>query len=99
MEKTERRDLVKKFFAEMRKKGYFAKLRLADCQSCSWAIVPEDKQDKVIFSTFQDEEDWKRAGYMYIAWAGDGAEIVRTAWKVGLVAQWDGQENTRIKLS
>lgn len=86
-------------FKELRKLGYFARQNFWCCQTCGWSAVPEKKADKAVFYHAQDKSDLDERGYCYLAWAGDGAEIVKTLEKHGLIISWNGQETTRIRIT
>lgn len=81
-------------FKEIRKKGYFARQNFLCCQSCAWAAVPDGKDEKVVFYHNQDA-DGIRYGEVYLAWSGNGAEIVEVFSKYFNVI-WDGSTSTRI---
>ena len=84
-------------FKELRKLGYFARQNFMCCQSCAWSAVPEEKEDKVVFYHRQDTPDVKY-GSVYLAWSGNGNEIVEIMSKYFNV-EWDGSESTRIRVS
>lgn len=88
---------INKAFRELRKRGYFARRHWQCCQSCGWAAIPEDKEDKAVFLHRQDEDCLKDVGVAYFAWAGDGQEICDVLMSNGLTVQWDGSDSTRIK--
>lgn len=97
------KDKVNKAFRLLRKAGYFAQQDYWCCQSCAWNAVPEDSYDsgKVVFYHHQDNDAWKGKELgkrLYLAWAGDGNEIVRIIQSVGLATEWDGTENNRIQI-
>ena len=85
-------------FKELRKLGYFARQNFMCCQSCAWASVPDGKEEKVVFYHRQDNTDVKYSNSVYLAWNGNGAEIVEVLSKFFKV-EWDGSEYTRIKAS
>ena len=85
-----------KAFAELRKKGYFAKQNFMCCQSCAWAELSEKEAEKVVFYHNQDYRDLKRGDDLYLAWAGNGNYIAETLIKFGMHIDWDGTPNTRI---
>lgn len=83
-------------FRELRKLGYFARQNFLCCQTCAWADVPDDKANKAVFYHRQDADDLEKRGRCYLAWSGDGNEIVSVLQKHGLKTEWDGKETTRI---
>ena len=98
------KDQVNKAFAALRKAGYVAKQNWADCQSCGWAAIEEQYpgSGKVVFYHFQDADAWDKktkelVSPLYLAWAGDGNEIVKVLEKF-VVVGWDGSEEHRIKI-
>lgn len=87
-----------KAFSELRKKGYFARQNFMCCQSCGWAAVPTEYGDRAVFYHGQDREDLKKGRDLYLAWAGNGQEIVKIFEKYGFSVDWNGDSNTRIKV-
>jgi len=86
-------------FRDLRKHGYFAKQNHECCQTCGWAAVPEDKSNKVVFYHAQDAQDLKSRGSCYLAWAGNGKEIVDILKAHNLKVEWDGTNDERIKIA
>ena len=84
-------------FRRIRKLGYFAKQNFWGCQSCAWAAVPDDTK-KVVFYHNRDNDDIKY-GNVFLAWSGDGKEIMHEFSLDGLMTSWDGDENTRIQVT
>lgn len=83
-------------FRELRRQGYFAKQNFTCCQSCGWSEVPEDKENRAVFYHRQDYQDMIKTGEVYLAWAGNGQEIVKILTDNGLSVTWDGSTETRI---
>jgi hypothetical protein len=81
-------------FRKLRKAGYIAKQKFWCCQSCGWAALPDDAE-KVVFYHAQDA-DCIQNGDFYLAWAGDGQEIVSIFNSCGIVATWSGTNDSRI---
>jgi len=81
-------------FKDLRRLGYFARQNFECCQSCAWAVVPEEKEDKVVFYHRQDTKTLED-DFVYLAWAGDGKEIVSVLQKYFDVS-WSGSEHDRI---
>ncbi len=88
-----------KAFKALRKAGYFARQNFWCCQTCGWADVPEEKEDKVVFYHAQDNDDRKKGQPFHVAWSGDGHEICRIFQEAGITTTWDGSGNKRIQLS
>lgn len=87
-----------KAFNSLRKKGYFCKMNHTCCQTCGWAEIPEGNDRKVVFYHAQDAERLKETGDVYLAWAGNGYEIVKAIEETGLQVEWDGKGDSRIKV-
>lgn len=86
-------------FKELRKLGYFARQNWKCCQTCGWAEVPDDRSDRAVFYHAQDKATLDKQDYCYLAWDGDGQEIVAVLEKHNLIVNWNGSENTRIKVT
>ena len=93
-----RDERINNAFKELRKLGYFARQNFMCCQTCGWAEVPDDKANRAVFYHRQDTEHFNRNGELYLAWDGDGNEIIKTFQSVGLTTEWDGSSDTRIKV-
>lgn len=89
---------LSKSFRELRKNGYFAKQDFMCCQSCGWAAIPDEQTKKAIFYHAQDKADIKEKNEVYLAWRGNGKEIVEIFERNGLIVDWNGSENTRIRV-
>jgi hypothetical protein len=85
-------------FKELRKQGYFARQNWQCCQSCGWAAVPNNKGEKVVFYHNQDKEILNKNGECFLAWSGDGDEIIKILTKHDIKVEWDMDPNTRIKI-
>jgi len=90
------RDAIKTAFKALRRKGYFCRSNFTCCQSCGFAAVPEGRGDKVVFYHRQDVDDIEHEGGCFLAWAGNGHEIVAAMKATGLDVEWDGSEQKRI---
>lgn len=86
-------------FVELREKGYFAQRNVACCQSCSWAEIPDEQADKAVFTHEQTEDRISENGVGFLHWAGNGAEIVEVLEANGVEVEWDGSEDTAIKVT
>ena len=63
-------------FQDLRRRGYFARMNWLCCQTCGWAAIPPERTNKAVFYHRQDAASLEEAGGTYVAWSGDGAEIV-----------------------
>ena len=92
-------------FDALRKQGFFAKAHHTCCQSCGLAEIPDDKKDAYVFYHMQDADYLKEDGICYLAWGGTvvihdlGHAICTALREAGLEVDWNGHENTRIKVS
>jgi hypothetical protein len=87
-----------KAFNDLRRKGYFARQNFTCCQSCGWAEVPNEYENRAVFYHQQDQESMREGGDLYLAWAGNGQEIVKIFEKYGFLVDWNGDNRTRIKV-
>jgi len=88
----------RQFFSELRKKGYWAKQNTSCCRTCTWANIPEENHDKVVFYTVQNNLD-DGVKYVWLSWVGDGAEICNIAHDCGLLHDWNGQPERSILIA
>ena len=58
--------------------------------------MPDEYEDRYVFYHAQDNDDLKRSGSCYLAWAGDGKEICRILQEAGITTKWNGLRSTRI---
>lgn len=93
-----RRNRLVKVFNNLRKLGYFCKMNHTCCQSCGWAEIPKGNENKAVFYHAQDAERLATTGDVHLAWAGNGYEIVKAIEDAGMKVEWDGTENSRIKV-
>ena len=93
-----RRNRLVKVFNTLHKLGYWCKMNHACCQTCGWAAIPKGNEHKAVFYHSQDAEHLRETGDVYLAWAGNGAEIVKAVKDCGMKVEWDGTEDTRIKV-
>lgn len=89
------KETLNKGFTALRKAGYVARQNFMCCQGCAWAALEEDPP-KVVFYHKQDTANLRRSSNVYLAWRGDGDEIVRVLRSCNLDVEWDGSEETRI---
>lgn len=94
--KINTKEKVNKAFRDLRKIGYFAKQNVGDCQSCGWAEVNSQTElEKIVFYHDQDAESWNKNGELdrklYLAWVGDGYEVVAVLEKNDLKVEWENQ--------
>ena len=85
-------------FRELRKLGYKAEQNFWCCQSCAWHALTDEEAKKVVFYHKQDGVDLKETKSCYLAWAGNGKEIVKVLKKHGIKVEWNGREATRMKI-
>jgi len=83
-------------FKELRNLGYFSKMNNGWNMSVGWDLVPDENADKAVFFHKQDAMDLKKSGNVYLAWSGDGNEIVEIIKKHGMEVVWSGTDKTRI---
>ncbi len=88
-------------FEQLRKVGYFAEQDFMCCQSCGWASVPEEQEDKAVFYHEQDKENLE-FGSVMLAWCGNGSEIVNILSEhingFSVKVNWDGLDSSRIEI-
>jgi len=88
-------------FEQLRKAGYFAEQDFMCCQSCGWASVPEEQEDKAVFYHEQDKEDLE-FGSVLLAWSGNGQEIVDILSEhinsLYFKVNWNGLDTSRIEI-
>ena len=87
-------DKINKAFKQLENLGYFVKQDFWCCQSCAWSDVPEGTE-KVVFYHQQDTPNISK-GFTWLAWRGDGQEIVDVCSKNNMYVEWDGSDRTRI---
>lgn len=95
------KDKINTAFRRLRAAGYFARQSFMCCQSCAGSAIPEDREDAYVYYHKQDTDalyvsDDRYEGGTYLAWAGDGAQIVDICRAAGLDVEWDGSVDTRI---
>ena len=92
--------LLDEAFVKLRILGYFAEQNWKCCQSCGWAAIPDHCAKKAVFYHAQDADAIKKGMIdkkgLYIAWDGNGKEIVQVFNSVGLKTSWEGSKDTRI---
>jgi hypothetical protein len=85
-------------FAELRKRGYFAKQNWQCCQSCGVRAIPDDVTDYVFYHN-QDAERLAEADEVHLNWGcnvSNGHEIAKVFRGNGLAVDWDGTDHRRI---
>lgn len=83
-------------FKALRKAGYTAKQNFMCCQGCAWSAMSDKEAEKAVFYHRQDSADLKESGTCYLAWSGDGKEIVKILEENGVKVDWEGDKNKRI---
>jgi hypothetical protein len=90
---------IHKAYKILEDKGYFCGYSWTCCNTCGWSEIPEDKDmEKVVFFHNQEEDDLKENGSCYLAWAGDPAVIMGAFGFVGILTQWDGDKDRKIRI-
>jgi len=87
---------LRRAFSDLRKAGYFARMNFWCCQSCGWAAVPDEKADKAVFYSNQDNEELKTKGRCFLTWDGDPKEIINILQENNIMTEWKGSPNSRI---
>lgn len=98
MTERNRRIQLTQAFKDLRKLGYFARQNHKCCQSCGWASVPDDKAERAVFYHAQDKQRMVADREVYLAWAGNGEEIVNVIKATGLNVEWEGTSGRRIRV-
>ena len=96
-----KRTILSQGFAELRKNGYFAKQNFWCCNSCAWDAMTSDEAQKAVFYHSQEAASYRKTGDVYLAWNGNGHEIVNTFLRLGMRpedVEWDGTPNRKILL-
>lgn len=88
---------IDRTFEKLTAIGYICKTNWKCCQTCGCAALPENTE-KYVFYHMQDSENFASSGEGYLAWGGDGAEICAALRAENLTVEWDGSNNTRIKI-
>ena len=86
-------------FAELKTLGYTAEQNFQCCQNCAWSALSDEEAEKAVFYHGQDNDDLKETGSCYLAWSGDGKEIVSVLEKHGIEVDWSGENGKRIKIT
>lgn len=86
-------------FRNLRQLGYFARQNFWCCQTCAVSAVPDESDERYVVYHGQDADTLKETGSCYLAWSGNGTEIVTTLEASGVDAEWDGSEHTRIRIT
>lgn len=90
-------------FRELRKLGFVAKQNFSCCQGCAWSelssLTPEP--ENVVFYHNQDYDAFDKQTKnlehgIYLAWSGNGQQIVDVFTSHGYEVEWNGTENERI---
>ena len=93
---NDNKKLVNKGFQKLRKLGYVAHQDFWCCSSCGWAALTDEEAEKAVFYHHQDKQSMLETGKLYLAWLGDGNEIVKVFKDLGLNVEWNGSERVRI---
>lgn len=93
---------IESAFALLRHQGYACYADWECCQSCGWAAIAEihPNTKRAVFYHHQDAASLGPFGMLtdtlYLAWAGDGEQIVRALRDAGLRTTWNGNDQARI---
>lgn len=96
MDISETKKKLNAAFRALRKVGYTAKQNFWCCQNCAWHALTDEEADKAVFYHQQDNDTFKETGECYLAWSGNGAEIVGILEEAGLTVTWNGSDTQRI---
>jgi hypothetical protein len=88
-----------KAFKALRKKGYFARQNFWCCQSCAWSAMTDEQAKKTVFYHRQDANDLRDNDFCYLAWSGNGQEIVEVLKENGVQVEWDGSNVKRMLIT
>lgn len=101
METLTLKEKLTKAFRALRKVGYIARQNFWCCQSCALSALNAlpDECVKYVFYHKQDADNLRDNGACYLAWGGDGEQIVSILKEAGIAVEWDGNSATRIKVS
>jgi hypothetical protein len=99
------RFLLHEAFDQLREDGYFAEPG-GDCGAPYWTCCMTCGQDELpdgtenyVFYHMQDADHLREFGNCYLAYGGDADHIVRRLKEAGLVVEWNGSRDTRIKVT
>lgn len=99
------RNLIASAFRDLRNIGFIAKANFMCCQGCGWADIRNsggNEGSNIVFYHKQDGERFDRNGSLresiYIAHQGDTMKAVDALRLKGLIVQWDGKREHRIKI-
>jgi hypothetical protein len=87
-----------KAFRILRRNGYFARQNWKCCQNCGCYALPKDTTNYVFYHK-QDAEDLDEHGSCFLAWGGNGNLIVDVLQRCGIQTDWDGSDDSRIKVT
>lgn len=90
-----------KAFKELEQNDYFAKRKIACCQSCGVHVVPDEHTCSYVFTHDQDEADLKKTGICYLAWQApddNPKEIIKALKAQGIKVIWNKKPTIRIKI-
>ena len=82
---------VSKLFRELRKQGYTAKQRLADCRSCALSITPE-------IEVYTIDQSYKENSTMVYFQVIEGSVILDFIRELNIPHIWDGNDSTAFEI-
>lgn len=91
---------IDKVFDDLKQAGYIAYQNHMCCSTCGWEAIPKEAE-KVVFYHAQNADAFKGKMLeypLYLAWCGDGDEIVKIIENCGLEVQWSGSEDVKIAI-
>ncbi len=95
---TTAREAIADAFKSLRREGYFCRMNFWCCQTCALHAIPDAKSKKYVFFTQQDARDLDRTGSCYLAWAGEGDRIFVELAGAGLLVDWNGRRESRMRV-
>lgn len=95
---------VRAAFAQLKALGFVAKMNYSCCSNCAMTAIYMDNpnaKDVVTYNRQEEARAFPRGSValesdLYLGWAGDGAQIVRSLQATGLTVEWDGSPHTKI---
>jgi hypothetical protein len=89
-------------FRQLRSRGFAARQNFACCNTCGHAEMEDGGHANYVFYHAQEADSLKdleqegRSPRVWLNWSGDAIEICRTFQRVGLLVEWNGDEDLKI---